>query len=53
MAKYNIEITVSRVVEVEAENEGDARGKIYEMWRDGKIVIDGTNFSDLEIMEVD
>jgi MinD-like ATPase involved in chromosome partitioning or flagellar assembly len=47
MQKYNIEIieTLSRIEEIEAENEEQAREKIQEMYHNGDIVLIDDNVS--------
>lgn len=54
MAKYEVEVieTLSRIVEVEAEDVSDACDKVHEMWTNQEIVLDGTDFVDVEFMEV-
>lgn len=51
MQKYQVEIneTLSRVVEIEAENESDAISKIKDLYRQEKIVLDSDDYLDTEI----
>ena len=51
MQKYQVEIneTLSRVVEIEAENESDAISKIKDLYRQEKIVLDSEDYLDTEI----
>ena len=51
MKKYDVEITetLSRVLEIEAENENDAISKVKEMYRKEKIVLDYNDYIDTEI----
>ena len=45
MQKYQVEIneTLSRIIEVEAENENDAVSKIKDLYRKEEIVLDSSN----------
>lgn len=49
--KYKIEIkeTLSKVVEVEAADEGEALRKIQEQYKNGEIVLDSVDYVDTEI----
>ena len=51
MAKYQVEIneTLSRIIEVEAENENDAVSKIKDLYRKEEIVLDSNNYLDTKI----
>ena len=51
MQKYQVEIneTLSRIVEIEAENESDAISKIKDLYRQEKIVLDSEDYLDTEI----
>lgn len=46
MQKYQVEIneTLSRIIEVEAENENDAVSKIKDLYRKEKIVLDSSDY---------
>ena len=46
--KVNIEELLSRVVEVEAENEEDAEDKVREMYMNEEIVLDASDFQSVE-----
>ena len=51
MPKYKVEITetLSRIVEVEAENKDSAVSKIKDFYRQEKIVLDSNDYLDTEI----
>ena len=51
MTKYRIEVTevLSRIVETEAENAGDAVEKIRKMYRNCVIVLDASDYVETEI----
>ena len=51
MSKYQVEInkTLSRIIEVEAENENNAVSKIKDLYRQEKIVLDSNDFLDTKI----
>ena len=51
MQKYQVEINenLSRIIEVEAENENDAVSKIKELYKQEKIVLDSNDYLDTEI----
>ena len=51
MPKYQVEINenLSRIIEVEAENESDAVSKIKDLYRQEKIVLDSNDYLDTEI----
>ena len=51
MSKYKVEITktLSRIVEVEAENKDSAVSKIKDFYRQEKIVLDSNDYLDTEI----
>lgn len=51
MNKYNVEIeeTLSRIVEVEAENEDEAYMKVKNMYKKCEIVLIAEDFLDVEI----
>ena len=46
--KVNVEELLSRIVEVEAENEEEAEEKVREMYMNEEIVIDATDFHSVE-----
>ena len=51
MPKYQVEIneTLSRIIEVEAENENDAVSKIKDLYRKEEIVLDSNDYLDTKI----
>lgn len=51
MKKYQIEVreVLSRVIEVEANNENEALDKVYEMYDNEKIVLDWHDLVEHEI----
>lgn len=51
MQKYQVEIneTLSRIIEAEAENENDAVSKIKDLYRQEKIVLDSNDYLDTKI----
>ena len=51
MQKYQVEIneTLSRIIEIEAENENDAVSKIKDLYRKEEIVLDSNDYLDTEI----
>lgn len=51
MKKYRIEVkeVLSRVIEVEANNENEALDKVYEMYDNEKIVLDWHDLVEHEI----
>ena len=51
MQRYQVEIneTLSRIIDVEAENENDAVSKIKELYRKEEIVLDSNDYLDTEI----
>ncbi|HHH52478.1 MAG TPA: protein dpnD [Bacteroidetes bacterium] len=51
MKKFEFEIKelLSRIIEVEAENENDAYLKVIEMYKNDEIVLDSSDFVDSEI----
>ena len=51
MQKYQVEIneTLSRIIEVEAENENDAVSKIKELYRKEEIVLDSNDYLNTKI----
>ena len=51
MSKYQVEIneTLSRIIEVEAENESDAVSKIKDLYKQEKIVLDSNDCIDTKI----
>ena len=51
MTKYIIEVTevLSRIVETEAENAGDAVEMVRQMYRDCVIVLDASDYVETEI----
>ena len=51
MSKYKVEIieTLSRIVEVEAENKDGAVSKIKYFYKHEKIVLDSNDYLDTEI----
>ena len=46
--KVNVEELLSRIVEVEAENEEEAEGKVREMYMNEDIVLDASDFQSVE-----
>ena len=46
--KVNVEELLSRIVEVEAENEEEAEKKVKEMYMDEEIVLDASDFQSVE-----
>ena len=46
--KVNVEELLSRIVEVEAENEEDAEEKVREMYRNEEIVLNASDFQGVE-----
>ena len=46
--RINIEELLSRVVEVEAENEEEAEEKVREMYMNEEIVLDASDFQSVE-----
>lgn len=48
---YKIEITetLQRVVEIKAENQGDALQQVYEDYGEGKIILDAQDIVGLDI----
>lgn len=55
MAKYKIEVveTSTRIVEVEADDVSDACGKVHNMWSEGEIVLDETDFMNVDFNYVE
>ena len=55
MKKYNVEIEeiLNRIVEVEAENEGEAYKKVKNMYRKCEIVLTAEDFVDVEFSVLD
>lgn len=51
MTKYRIEVTevLSRIVETEAENAGDAVEMVRQMYRDCVIILDASDYVETEI----
>ena len=51
MKKYQVEIneTLSRIIEVEAENGNDAVSKIKDLYRKEEIVLDSNDYLDTKI----
>ena len=51
MTKYRIEVTevLSRIVEIEAENEDDAVEMVRQMYRNCDIVLDASDYEETEI----
>ena len=51
MKKFRIEVTevLSRIVEVEAENEAEAIDTVWQMYRNCDIVLDASNYAETEI----
>ena len=51
MTKYRIEVTevLSRIVEMEAENEDDAIEMVRQMYRNCDIVLDASDYVETEI----
>lgn len=50
MAKYKVEVveTSTRIVEVEADDVSDACSKVHDMWSEGEIILDETDFMDAD-----
>ena len=46
--KVNVEELLSRIVEVEAENEEEAEEKVIEMYMNEDIVLDASDFQSVE-----
>ena len=46
--KVNVEELLSRIVEVEAENEKEAEEKVREMYMNEDIVLDASDFQSVE-----
>lgn len=53
MKKYRIEVeeTLERVVEVEANSVDEAIDKVHEMYKNEEIVLDENDFMDVEFRE--
>jgi len=51
MTKYRIEITetLSHTVEMEADSEADAIGKVRQMYRNCEIILDASDYVETEI----
>ena len=51
MQKYQVEIneTLSRIIDIEAENEKDAVSKIKDLYRKEEIVLDSNDYLDTKI----
>ena len=51
MPKYKVEITetLSRIIDIEAENEKDAVSKIKDLYRKEEIVLDSNDYLDTKI----
>ena len=51
MTKYRIEVTevLSRIVEMEAENEDDAVEMVRQMYRNCDLVLDASDYVETEI----
>ena len=51
MKKYRIEVTevLSRIVEMDAENEDDAVEMVKQLYRNCDIVLDASNYVETEI----
>lgn len=51
MQKYQVEIneTLSRMIEIEAENEKDAVNKIKDLYKKEEIVLDSNDYLDTKI----
>ena len=51
MTKYRIEVTevLSRIVEIEAENEDDAVEMVRQMYRNCDLVLDASDYVETEI----
>lgn len=54
MEKFKIEIkeTLSKIIEVEADNVGDAIYKTKKMYQEERIILDYENYIDTEIKEL-
>ena len=46
--KVNVEELLSRIIEVEAENEEEAEEKVREMYMSAEIVLDASDFQSVE-----
>ena len=46
--KVNVEELLSRIVEVESENEEEAKDKVKEMYMNEDIVLDASDFQSVE-----
>ena len=46
--KVNVEELLSRIVEVEAENEEETEDKVREMYMNEEIVLDASDFQSVE-----
>ena len=46
--KVNVEELLSRIVEVEAENEEEAEDKVIKMYMNEEIVLDASDFQSVE-----
>ena len=46
--KVNVEELLSRIVEVESENEEEAEEKVREMYMNEEIVLDASDFQSVE-----
>lgn len=55
MAEYKIEVveTLTRIVEVEAEDVSAACSKVLDMWNNGEIVLDSSDFMDVDFNHVE
>ena len=51
ISKYQVEIneTLSRIIDIEAENEKDAVSKIKDLYRKEEIVLDSNDYLDTKI----
>lgn len=51
MKKFRIEITevLSRIVEIEAENEDDAVETVWQMYRNCDVILDASDYVETEI----
>lgn len=55
MNKYNVEIeeTLARIIEIEAENEDEAYMKVKKLYKKCEIVLTAEDFIDVEISVLD
>lgn len=51
--EFEVKELLSRIIEVEAENENEAYLKVKEMYKNEKIVLDSSDYVDTEINKFD